>query len=121
MSKKLYDIFAEKFSEKLLEIFHDLLNGDKSNKKLEDIFFDKGHETAEKIYNKIVNLLDYPNDDFVEKKKKGKSIKERMTQRNKGPKDGKEEKSEEEEEEKDEHDEEKNDEKEKKLKENNKK
>ena len=120
MSKKLYDIYADKFSEKLQEIFHELLNGDKSNKKLEDIFFDKGHETAEKIHNKIVNLLDYPNDDYVEKKKKVKGIKERMNQRNKGPKNSKEEKNEEEEEE-EEDEEEKKGKKEKGLKENNKK
>ena len=70
MSKKFYDIYAEKFSNKMVEIFHDLLNGDKCNKKIEDIFFYKGHETAEKIHNKIVKLLDYPNDDYIEKKKR---------------------------------------------------
>ena len=34
MSKKFYDIYAEKFSNKMVEIFHDLLNGDKCNKKI---------------------------------------------------------------------------------------
>lgn len=108
MSKKFYDIYAEKFSSKMMEIFHELLNGDKCNKKIEDIFFDKGHETAEKIHNKIVKLLDYPNDDYIEKKKKGKSIKERMNQRKKNPKDNKKEKIEEEEEEDEDEDEKEN-------------
>ena len=49
ISKSLYDIYAEIFSNKMLEIFHDLIYGDKSNQKLENMFFDKGQETAEKI------------------------------------------------------------------------
>ena len=102
MSKKLYDIYADKFSNKMMEIFHNLLESDNQDKKIADIFFDKGLETSEKIYNKIVQLLDYPNDDFIEKKKAGKSIKERLNQRKKNPKDNKKEKSEEEEEEDDE-------------------
>ena len=102
MSKKLYDIYADKFSNKMMEIFHNLLESDNQDKKIADIFFDKGLETSEKIYNKIVQLLDYPNDDFVEKKKAGISIKERLNQRKKNPKDNKKEKSEEEEEEQDE-------------------
>ena len=100
ISKKLYDIYAEKFSNRMIEIFNDFLNGENTNKKIEDIFFDKGHEVAEKIHNKINKLLDYPNDDYVEnkKKKKGKSVMERMNQRKK-PKDNKNETNEEEEEE----------------------
>ena len=96
-SKILYDTYAEKFSQKMLEIFHDSLNGE--DKKLENIFFDKGQETAEKIYNKIVKFLDYPNDDYIPKKKKVKNIKEKLNQRNKEPKNTKKEKTEEEEEE----------------------
>ncbi len=100
ISKKLYDIYAENFSNRMIEIFNDFLNGENTNKKIEDIFFDKGHEVAEKIHNKINKLLDYPNDDYVEnkKKKKGKSVMERMNQRKK-PKDNKNETNEEEEEE----------------------
>ena len=52
ISKKLYDIYAEKFSNRMIEIFNDFLNGENTNKKIEDIFFDKGHEVAEKIHNK---------------------------------------------------------------------
>ena len=84
----------------MIEIFHDLLNGDKINKKLEEIFVYKGRETAEKIYNKIIKLLDYPNDDFVEKKKKVKTLRERLNRKEKEKEE--EEKEEEEEEEKDE-------------------
>ena len=108
MSKKLYDIYADKFSNKMMEIFHNLLESDNQDKKIADIFFDKGLETSEKIYNKIVKLLDYPNDDFVEKKKAVKSIKERLNQRKKNPKDNKNEKNEEEEEEEDDEEEEEN-------------
>ena len=48
MCKILYDIYAEKLPNKIIEIFHDLLNGDKINKKLEEIFVYKGRETQKK-------------------------------------------------------------------------
>ena len=68
VSKILYDIYANNFSNKLMEIFHDLLNGDEPDEKLEKIFFDKGKKIMEIFYNKILKLLDYPNDDYAEKK-----------------------------------------------------
>ena len=105
ISKSLYDIYAEKFSNKMLEIFHDLIYGDKSNKKLINMFFDKGQETAEKIHSKIVKLLDYPNDDFVEKKKKGKNIKEILFEKRKNANDKNKQKVEDEEEEEEEEEE----------------
>ena len=42
------------------------------------IFLNRGQKAVENIYIKIVKLLDYPNDDYVEQKKKGKSIKEKL-------------------------------------------
>ena len=68
VSKILYDIYANNFSNKLMEIFHDLLNGDEPDEKLEKIFYDKGKKIMEIFYNKILKLLDYPNDDYAEKK-----------------------------------------------------
>lgn len=75
VSKILYDIYAENFSNKLLEIFRGLLDGDEPDEKIEKFFVDKGKKITENFYNKIVKLLDYPNYDYTEKKKKEKIIK----------------------------------------------
>ena len=89
VSKILYDIYAENFSNKLLEIFRGLLDGDEPDEKIEKLFLDKGKKITENFYNKIVKLLDYPNDDYVEKKKKGKNYKERLKRRKEKPQDNK--------------------------------
>ena len=89
VSKILYDIYAENFSNKLLEIFRGLLDGDEPDEKIEKFFVDKGKKITENFYNKIVKLLDYPNDDYVEKKKKGKNYKERLKRRKEKPQDNK--------------------------------
>ena len=97
ISKKLYDLYAENFSNKLIEIFNYLLSGESETKIIEDIFWDKGQEIAEKTHKKIVSLLDYPEDNYVNKKPKGKSMNERLNQRKKKAKDNNKEKKEEEE------------------------
>ena len=78
----------EKAKLRLLKIFFGII---------EDIFWDKGQEIAEKTHKKIVSLLDYPEDNYVDKKPKGKSMNERLNQRKKKPKDNNKEKKEEEE------------------------
>ena len=102
VSKILYDIYAENFSNKLLEIFRGLLDGDEPDEKIEKFFVDKGKKITENFYNKIVKLLDYPNDDYVEKKKKGKNYKERLKRRKEKPQDNKKGKDSDEDEDEDE-------------------
>ena len=107
ISKKLYDLYAENFSNKLIEIFNYLLSGESETKTIEDIFWNKGQKIAKKIHKKIVSLLDYPEDNYVDKKPKGKSMNERLNQRKKKPKDNNKEKKEEEEDDEDDDDEDK--------------
>ena len=75
------------------------------------IFLNRGQKAVENIYIKIVKLLDYPNDDYVEQKKKGKSIKEKLKEIMKISRDNKRKKGDSEKEE-DEEDEKKEKEKE---------
>ena len=67
LSLILFQQYAEKISNELMECFNELL---KSNKRIREIFNSRGKENSLVCLRKIKKLMDYPSDDYEERNPK---------------------------------------------------